>query len=179
MESRDHIPSRMLLNAIGRAHLIVEDGLATIAGILLVVMMAITVLDIFLRSFFNAPLQGAYEITEFMMGGVVFLGLPYLQRAKGHLAIEILTSRLAPKAKCLVRVLGYLIALLLFSAVAYESSQLAYRAWEIQDYTMGAARLPLWPVKSAIAFGSIMFCIRLVVDIVSDVAALPGRQPIK
>jgi TRAP-type C4-dicarboxylate transport system permease small subunit len=129
-----------------------------------------------MRSFFNSPLEGAFEITEFMMAGVVFLGLAYMQREKGHLAIEIFTERMPPWARHGVRVFGYLVALLLFSAIAYETSQLAYRAWEIDDYTMGATRLPLWPVKSAIAFGSILFCIRLVVDMVCDLAALAKRR---
>jgi TRAP-type C4-dicarboxylate transport system permease small subunit len=162
---------------VGRSYLFVEEGLVIVAGMLVVVMMVVTMVDVILRSFFNSPLEGAYEITEFMMGGVVFLGLAYMQRAKGHLAIELFTERMPPWGRSLVRALGYLIALVLFSAIAYEASGLAYQAWEIQDYTMGAARLPLWPVKTAIAFGSILFCIRLVVDLVCDLAALADPQP--
>lgn len=175
----DQVPGGALRKTIARAHLILEDGLALIAGTFVVVMMAVTVADISLRSLFNAPLQGAYEMTEFMMGGVVFLGLAYVQRAKGHLAIEILTHRLPLPGQRIVRVLGYLIALMLFCAIAWESSKLAYRAWDIQDYTMGAARLPLWPARSAIALGSFMFCIRLVIDMVSELVALAGRQTTK
>lgn len=170
---------RGVLNAIGRSYLVLEEGLVIVAGIFVLVMMAITMADVVLRSLFNSPLEGAYEITEFMMAGVVFLGLAYMQRAKGHLAIEIFTERMPPWARTLVRVLGYLIALALFAAIAYETSAIAYQAWDRQDYTMGAARLPLWPVKTAIAFGSILFCIRLVVDMVCDLASLANPQPAK
>jgi hypothetical protein len=41
---------------------------------------------------------------------------------------------------------------------------------------MAAARLPLWPVKTAIAFGSILFCIRLVVDMACDLETLWTRN---
>jgi TRAP-type C4-dicarboxylate transport system permease small subunit len=163
---------RAVLDRIGRGYLVVEESLVIVAGMFVIVMMLITMADVVMRSFFNSPLEGAYEITEFMMAGVVFLGLAYMQREKGHLAIEIFTERMPPWARSVVRMFGYLVALMLFSAIAYETTELAYEAWDIQDYTMGAARLPLWPVKSAIAFGSILFCIRLVVDMACDLTAL-------
>jgi TRAP-type C4-dicarboxylate transport system permease small subunit len=167
---------RGVLDRIGRGYLIVEEGLVIVAGIFVVVMMLITMADVAMRSVFNSPLEGAYEITEFLMAGVVFLGLAYMQREKGHLAIEIFTERMPPWARSAVRIFGYLVALVLFSAIAYETSQLAYEAWDVQDYTMGAARLPLWPVKTAIAFGSILFCIRLVVDMACDLETLWTRN---
>jgi len=163
-----------LPRVIGRSFLFVEESLIIVAGMLVVVMMAVTMADVVMRSFFNKPLEGAYEITEFMMGAVVFLGLAYMQRTKEHLAIEILTDRMSPRVRSVVRASGYLVALALFSAIAYESTAIAYQAWVIQDYTMGAAHLPLWPVKSAIAVGSILFSIRLAVDLVCDCVDMGG-----
>lgn len=163
---------RGVLEKIGRGYLVFEEGLVIVAGIFVLVMMLITMGDVVMRSLFNSPLEGAFEITEFMMAGVVFLGLAYMQREKGHLAIEVFTERMPPWGRTVVRIFGYLVALALFAAIAYETTGLAYEAWDIQDYTMGAARLPLWPVKSAIALGSILFCIRLVVDMVCDLASL-------
>ncbi|MBM3347736.1 MAG: TRAP transporter small permease subunit, partial [Betaproteobacteria bacterium] len=62
-----------LPRVIGRSFLFVEESLIIVAGMLVVVMMAVTMADVVMRSFFNKPLEGAYEITEFMMGAVVFL----------------------------------------------------------------------------------------------------------
>ncbi|MBI2491074.1 MAG: TRAP transporter small permease [Candidatus Rokubacteria bacterium] len=166
-----------LWSLVARGYLAVEGGLAAIAAAIVAAMMSITVLDVFLRSWFNTPLMGAFELMEFMMGGVVFLGLAYVQRARGHLAIELLTARFPRAARQAVQILGSLVALVLFLAIAWESSRLAYRAWEIQDYTMGAASLPMWPARSAVAVGSIVFCIRLVVDAVCDLGALIGNAP--
>ena len=47
------------------------------SGIILFFMMALTVLDVILRYFFNNPLLGLQEITEFMMVTFVFFSLPF------------------------------------------------------------------------------------------------------
>lgn len=166
-----------LWSLVARGYLAVEGGLAAIAAAIVAAMMLIIVLDVFLRTWFNTPVKGAFELMEFMMGAVVFLGLAYVQRARGHLAIEILTARFPRAVRQAVQILGFVVALVLFLAIAWESSRLAYRAWEIQDYTMGAASLPTWPARSAVALGSIVFCVRLVVDAAADLATLVGRAP--
>ena len=48
------------------------------AGVgILMVMMSLTVVDVFLRFVFNKPIVGAYEMSEFMMVILVFFALAY------------------------------------------------------------------------------------------------------
>ena len=61
-----------LLGAVG----FVSKAINMVGMIVLVAMMLLTVADVFLRYFFNSPIMGGTEITEYMMV-FLFLGVPW------------------------------------------------------------------------------------------------------
>lgn len=69
-------------------------GFVSVAA--LFAMMWLTFVDVWGRYLFRQPITGAYEITELMMGVLIFSGLPILCSQEGHIAIDILDS-LFPK----------------------------------------------------------------------------------
>lgn len=73
----------------------------------LALMMFLTGTDVTLRYIFNRPIAGAYELTELMMVILVFWGLSYTQLEKGHVAIELVFSRLPKTAQAIVDIIVY------------------------------------------------------------------------
>lgn len=53
-------------------------------------MMALTVIDVSGRKLLNAPLRGSVELTELMMLGVVFAGLPLVTQKREHVLFDLL-----------------------------------------------------------------------------------------
>ncbi len=64
--------------------------LGAVTVITLFAMMWLTFADVWGRYLFRAPVPGAYEITEFMMGVLIFSGLPILCVQEGHVTIDVL-----------------------------------------------------------------------------------------
>ncbi len=62
-------------------------------------MMLLVVADVILRKYFAAPIRGSLEITEILMGLVVFLGLAFCAVKDEHVFIDIITERLSKRAK--------------------------------------------------------------------------------
>jgi TRAP-type C4-dicarboxylate transport system permease small subunit len=62
-------------------------------------MVVISFADVLLRYFFDKPIKGVYSITEVMLIMVVFLGLAYTQSEKGHVSIDVITSRLSSRTR--------------------------------------------------------------------------------
>ncbi|MGI3165703.1 TRAP transporter small permease [Pseudooceanicola sp. 200-1SW] len=98
--------------------------LAVLGGILLMVLMGMTVVDVIGRYLFNAPLQGATELTELLLAATIFLGLPAVSLANEHVTVDLLTDRLPFRLQP-----WRLAATGLFSAVI-----LAVVAWRIWIY---------------------------------------------
>lgn len=61
-----------------------------VAGLLLLAIVAVTVLDVFGRYLFNKPLPGGFELTEMMMALLIFVSMPVVTREDGHIKVDIL-----------------------------------------------------------------------------------------
>ncbi len=68
-----------------------------IAALLLFAMMALTFADVLLRYWFNAPLPGAFEVTELLLASLVFLGWPLVTLHREHVSVDLF-ERLLPRA---------------------------------------------------------------------------------
>ena len=152
-----------------------ERGACYVAAGLVFIMIFPTTLDIFLRYIMEEPLPAIFQLTEFMMVGVVYLGIAYVQSLKEHIKIEMATSWLPQKSQDILDIFGYAVGLVLFVMMTWQSGRLAWEAWVTQDYTMGIIHFPLWPAKSIIPLGCGLLCIRLLLDIFLDIQKL--RRP--
>jgi len=88
-----------VLDKLGRAF-------AGATGALILFMMAITSIDVVLRYFFNAPLKGAFEMTEISMAMVIFAGMSLATARREHITVNLFESRLSPSARRWQRIGG-------------------------------------------------------------------------
>jgi len=64
--------------------------LGTVAAVTLFGMMMLTFADVWGRYLLRQPVFGGYEVTEFMMGVLIFTALPMLCAQEGHVTIDLL-----------------------------------------------------------------------------------------
>jgi TRAP-type C4-dicarboxylate transport system permease small subunit len=63
-----------------------------LASIALIVMMAVTLADVFLRYVFNSPIRGAYELVEAMLVVFVFHGMSTAFLQRRNIVIDLIDS---------------------------------------------------------------------------------------
>jgi TRAP-type C4-dicarboxylate transport system permease small subunit len=133
----------------------------------LAVMMFLTGTDVTLRYIFNRPIAGAYELTELMMVILVFWGLSYTQFEKGHVAIELVFSRLPKRAQAIVDIIVYCLCLGLFALLVWQSVVQA-KDKLVSGLVTGTLLIPVWPFYLAEALGCIIMCFVLFVDLLGS-----------
>jgi TRAP-type C4-dicarboxylate transport system permease small subunit len=74
-------------------------GMALVAGVLMVAMMAMIVADVGLRNLGYQSSAHFFTFTEYFLLLIPLLGAPWLVREKGHIYIELLTAALAPQRR--------------------------------------------------------------------------------
>lgn len=79
---------------------------STIAGAMIFFMMVVTTADVIGRDFLNVPLFGAFEMTEILMGLVIFAGMPLTTAAREHITVNFLESSLSYRTRCVQAALG-------------------------------------------------------------------------
>jgi len=80
-----------------------DTKLGVIAGVLLAGGILLTVIEVFLRRVFNHPIQGYTEVIGLILVFIVFLGVAYTHLQKGHVRVDLITSRLPEKARVIVQ----------------------------------------------------------------------------
>jgi len=144
----------------------IERAFCYSAAALVFIMIFPTTLDVFLRYIFNAPLPEMFQLTEFMMIGVVYLSIAYVQQLKDHIRIDIATQWLPKKSQEILDLFAYCLSLFIVLMITWQTGRMAWEAFVTQDYTMGVVQFPLWPAKSILTIGMGLLSIRFFVDIV-------------
>jgi len=127
-------------------------------GIVLMLLMGYTVLDVVLRYGFNKPFSGSLELTEFAMAAIVFLGIAYCGFTGGHVAVDILERPLQSPRLRFVPVLLTFASAVLFAAIAWLT---AAEALTSMHRVSNMVRWPHWPFQLTVAVGSAMYALVL------------------
>lgn len=143
-----------------------------LAGALLVLMMLVTVVDVAGRYLLNAPLPGAFEMTQFLMAAIVYAGLPRVSQKDGHITIDLLDS-VTPRGLRPLRDLAiHAVCLAAFGVLAWRLWLLAGEAAEWGDITQYLR----WPLAPIIWFGSGLSAVAAVIHMGKLFAILRGER---
>lgn len=146
----------------------ITDSMAR--GVLVVMVFLITA-DVILRYFFNRPIKGSYELVEFMLVLLVFLGLAYTQTKKGHLSITLLTSSLSAGTQAVINSATYLLCLGGFILITWRSIAQA-EFLRAEGTCSGVLYIPNFPFLWVVAFGSALLCLVFVIDFIDSLAGV-------
>lgn len=94
-----------------------SDGLAALG---LFAMMAVAFLDVIGRSFFNAPMPGATELTELLVAATVCCVMPSLAWRGMHATIDVLDAFLPDRFRRFQHAAVNLISAVCFAFVAWR-----------------------------------------------------------
>lgn len=136
---------------------------------IILVMMVLTTADVVLRYLFRKPITGTYEITELLMLTVVALGLAYTQSRKGHISIELVSSRFSLWGQAVNDVLVYLVCLGICVLMAWRLLAAA-RVQQIGNVVMSeVVKVPIYPFYYLLGLGIALLCLVYIADIVNSV----------
>ena len=141
-------------------------ALSRIMGIIaiavLVAMMLFTVLDIFLRAFFNKPIPGDVEIIERSMVFVGFFGLAWCAMRGMHIKVDLVVSFMPKRAQDIISSFNYLLGLGVCIFFTLYSFLEGIANKEMNSVT-AILRVPLFPFYWFVAFSYAVLCLVILV----------------
>jgi TRAP-type C4-dicarboxylate transport system permease small subunit len=96
-----------------------ERLLGWVAGLSLFGMMALTFVDVLGRKLFDHSIPGSLEVTELMMFGVIFAGLPLTSLRGEHVLFDLLDHLLPQALRAIQGMLSNLICTALLAGGAW------------------------------------------------------------
>jgi TRAP-type C4-dicarboxylate transport system permease small subunit len=114
-----------------------------LASLALIVMMTVTLCDVFLRYLFNSPIPGSYDMVEVMLAVFVFHGMStgFLQRR--NIVIDLIDSFASRTIVHVLIRISDLLTILTLGLFAYAMLKPAMQAYAYNDLKL-ELQIPIW-----------------------------------
>ena len=146
-----------------------------VAEAALVILMLVTVLDVFMRYLFNRPIRASLETVEVMLLVFVFNGMAAAFFGRRHIVIDLLDGVFGARVTGMLIRIADVLSVLCLGLLAWAMLLPATQAYQYGDVKMELpiAIYVLWIVALASLAGTI-FC-ALVTLLARPVMVVPGR----
>lgn len=130
--------------------------LAILGGIATVGLMVNVVLDVIGRFFYNRPLPGTLDLTQFAwMPTLVALGLGYALLRGEHIRVNLLTAPTGERTQRIIEIVGMVFTLGTTAMFIYFGTQKASEAMGFGEKAVGTPWLEIWPYRFVIVVGMV------------------------
>lgn len=131
-----------------------------IVTVMLVLMTALTFLQVVLRYVFNSGFTWALELTTLFFAVMIFVGIGYGIRVGFHIGVDALVKKLSPRSQHAMGIVVVLLCLFYAGLVLYGSvlyvSKMHTVGIEMQDLP-----IPVWMARSVLPVGYALLAFRL------------------
>lgn len=149
---------------------------AFVSGLALLLMMLVGAIDVITSKLFNSPIPGAFEATEALMVISAFLAIGYNQYRRGHISVQLLTSRLTGRTASVFELISHFASFLFFALLAWQAWLYGLHSLSVLEYESGLISFPVYPAKLLAAFGASLAALQCVADFVREFKKLVGRD---
>ncbi len=125
-----------------------------LSSVFLLLMMLHVTADVFMKYFFNAPIEATIEtVTYYYMIGVVFLPLAAAELRNEHIYVDLFIKRFSPRLQLAFYVFACLCGMLYFGILTWQTFRDAIRATAGRETVMANFLFYVWPSRWALPIG--------------------------
>jgi TRAP-type C4-dicarboxylate transport system permease small subunit len=151
-----------LLKKLNNIYDKILDILAFIASIFIIFVMVMVSVDVVLRYFFNAPILGVLEISEYMMLYIPMLGAAWLLRIHGHVNIDIVIGFLNAKNQSILNSITYTICAVTCAVITYWGGVTTWDQYQRGILDIKVIEIPKFTFLISIPIGFFLLSIEFV-----------------
>jgi len=145
----------------------VAKGVCVFSILALIVMLVITLLDIILRFFFNAPFVGTIEIARMMLVCMA-PAFVYALMQKRHIQVPVFVDMLGRKGQLVFDIVGDLLTAGVCAIMSYQGIISTLHRMDLRQ-VYSALRVPTWPFTLLFAISMGIFSIVVLMCLVDTI----------
>ena len=131
----------------------------------LLVMVGVTIVDVFMRVIFTSPITGSVEIVRMMMVCMspAFISALFLNR---HVSVGLFIDNLGRTAQLIFDTFGYVLSTIVCAIMCYQGFIEVFKKMaQKQTYTM--LNIPTWPFYLLFAVSMGLLAIAIIIQLAS------------
>ena len=145
----------------------ISDWSARVGAVGLASMMFLTLFDVVGRVF-DRPIAGSVEMTELVMGMMIYLGIGYTTFLKGHIRVDILITNLPLSVQAILDVITTAIGLGFVGVMVWRLWLQCLSRIGNNDLTQ-IYEWPVWPSAIVMAIASLMMVVALALHLLENI----------
>ena len=146
-------------------------AISTVAGWcsagMIVAAVAITCQMIFVRFVLNGSTVWQTEAVIYLVIAATLVGLPYVQRLRGHVNVDLIPLSLAPRARKVLATITLSVSILIVAVMLYYGYDYWHFAWERGWRSDTVWGVRLWIPYLALPVGFGLLLLQLIADLVA------------
>lgn len=154
----------------------VTKAAAVIAGLCILGTAFIITYEIIMRGLFHSPTSWVMEISTYLIIAAGFLGMAYTLRTRGHIHVDILTSRLSRGTQRILEIITTFIAIFLLYVCMTESVDYVTMSYEMNNLSPTILRVPLFIPQSFMVIGFFLLFLELIRQLWADLIGYTGKE---
>lgn len=120
------------------------------------IVMAIIVFELIARTVFNAPTEWAHEASTMLYGIFFILGGGYTLIKGEHVKMDVVYTRLTPKAKAITDIITFLFFACYIVVLIWFGGKSALHSLMINEHTQTVWGPPIYPSKIILVIGAVL-----------------------
>ncbi|MGB7243429.1 MAG: TRAP transporter small permease [Sulfitobacter sp.] len=146
-------------------------ALSTLAGwcsaAMIVAAIAITCQMIFVRFVLNGSTVWQTEAVIYLAIGATLIGLPYVQRLRGHVNVDLIPLSLGRRARFALAMFTLSLSIVMVALMLWYSFEFWHLTWERNWKSDTVWGVRLWIPYLALPVGFALFLLQLIADMVA------------
>ena len=133
-----------------------------IATVILALVALMMLADIFLRTFFSAPIIGTIEISGYALLYITFFGAAWLLRDEGHVVVDLVINQMNIRVKRILNIISSIAGSMMCFILTWSSANATWYAFSTNYHGVAELETPLYVVIIAIPIGLFLLAIQFI-----------------
>jgi TRAP-type C4-dicarboxylate transport system permease small subunit len=144
---------------------LVSTACGVIASMMIFASVLITCHMIFVRAVLNLSTIWQTEVVIYLMIAATLIGLPYVQKLRGHVGVDLLPTMLPLRMRRGLAVVTLLLTAGMIAVMLWHGFDMWHHAWSRNWKSETVMSFPLWVPYLAIPVGFGLFLLQLIGDV--------------
>ncbi|MBN8189141.1 MAG: TRAP transporter small permease [Salipiger thiooxidans] len=136
-----------------------------IAALMILASVLITCHMIFVRGVLGQSTIWQTEAVIYLMIGATLLGLPYVQKLRGHVGVDLLPHMLPSSLRRPLAALVMVATILMVAAMVWYGWEMFHQAWRRGWKSESVWAFPLWITYLSVPLGFGLYLLQLLADL--------------
>lgn len=154
----------------------VSTACGVLASFMILASVLITCQMIWVRFILNKSTVWQTEAVIYLMIGATLIGLPYVQKLRGHVSVDLLETMLPPSMRRGLTIFTLVVTTLMMAVMLFYGWEMFHLAWSRGWKSETVWAVPLWIPYVSVPLGLFLFLLQILSDLLAVILRLDPQS---